>query len=115
MSNPRMTESTRKLRQRFLTPIGNGPIRENPLPVRISSTNSAHTADAETMIQTTGVMVREAATGRVRALAHASDTLTATPTPPRISAATEGNRSPSAFGYARIRLPQRCDSPGDVQ
>ena len=72
-----MTASTRELRQKFLTLTGNGPIREKPLPVRISRTNSVYTAAAATKIQTIGTDARDAATGRVRAVAHASDTLAA--------------------------------------
>ena len=49
-----MTANTRELCQRFLTLMGNGPIREKPLPVRISRTNSAYIAAAATKIRRSG-------------------------------------------------------------
>jgi hypothetical protein len=47
--------------------------------------------------------------------AQAARTPATVPMAASASAVSEGNRSPSAFGNARIRRPQSRDSAGDVQ
>ncbi len=115
ISTKTMIASTREFRQRFLTLTGNGPMCVKPLPPKIASTNNVYTAAAAMSVQTIGISIFDAATGRVRACVQAAETLPATPIVPRHSAAIVGNSSPSAFGYPRITLPQSRDWIGEVQ